>query len=321
MATPLAVVPAATPPALERLVDDYLTSCRARGLSRGSLNAYEHPLRRVFLPWAGAAGITEVAQLSRSTLDRYAAELHDRNPVTGRSLSKDTVHSYLRPLRQLLSWAAEQGETVHARPKMPRLRRRALDVLSLDEIRALEDGAGNERDKLIVRLLADTGMRVGELVQLRVGDVRTKDRRYEIFVQGKGDRDRIIPIAADLHRRVERYATRTRPDDTHTQTLFLGLRRSQLGTYRPLTTSGVEQMVRSVGERAGIRDAKLRCHPHMLRHSFVTNMLREGMNPMIVKDFAGHTSLRMIDQVYAHLTVNDAHDALMRILAARSNER
>lgn len=312
----LTVVPGEAPSPLERLVDDYLGYCRGQGISRRTLNAYEFPLRRVFLPWAGHAGVSRVEELDRRTLDRYAAELHVGNPVTGRLLSRDTVHSYLRPLRQLLKWAAAEGETVPATPKLPPLKRRLLEVLSLEEIDALEDAATIERDKLIIRLLADTGMRVGELVQLRFQDFRSRDRYHEIFVQGKGDRDRLVPITVALHRRVERFVTRTRPDDGHSDRLFLSLRRShRLGVYEPLTVSGVEQLVRIAGDRAGTRNAGERCHPHMLRHSFVTNALHRGMSPLVVKQFAGHTSLRMIDQVYSHLTTADAHEELLRMLS------
>lgn len=312
----LAVVPGGRQTPLERLVDDYLASCRASGVARGTLSAYEHPLRKVLLPWAAGAGVRDIAELDRGTLDRFAGELLDHNPITGRTLSRATVHSYLRPVRQLLKWAASEGETVRGSVKLPRLPHKTLDVFTLDELEALEGGASNERDALIVRVLAATGIRVGELVQLTAGDFRTKDRRYEMRVHGKGDRERIVPLTPDVFRRVERYAARTRPHSEAYDELFISLRRSPRGDYERLTPSGVEQMVRAAGMRAGIRDADARCHPHMLRHSFITNALRRGMSPMIVKQFAGHTSLRMIDQVYSHLTLADAHDELMRMVAA-----
>jgi integrase/recombinase XerC len=165
-------------------------------------------------------------------------------------------------------------------------------------------------------------MRVGELMQLRPEDFHVKDRRHEISVHGKGDRDRIVPLLPALYRRVEKYAVRTRPRDTASTRLFLGLRRSRRsGSYEALTVRGVEQMVRAAGDRAGLRNAADRCHPHMLRHSFVTNALRRNMNPMNVKQIVGHTSLRMIDQVYSHLTVTDAHEALLRMVGGDQPRR
>jgi integrase len=64
----------------------------------------------------------------------------------------------------------------------------------------------------------------------------------------------------------------------------------------------------------GLDVLERRLYPHLFRHSFVTEQLRRGMQPNLVAKIVGHTSLAMIDQVYQHLTVTDAHEALMRSL-------
>jgi len=187
-------------------------------------------------------------------------------------------------------------------------------VLSREEIQQLEDAAGAERDGLIVRLLADTGIRVGELVQLRVRDVAERDRDPFLKVRGKGDRERLVPVSPGLYRRLMRYSERQRPKDANSERLFLSRRRSRTtGDYEALTESGVQQLVRDLGDRAGIQK---RVHPHVFRHSAATHMLRRGMNPLLVAQVLGHTSLAMIQQVYAHLTPTDAHQALMAALRA-----
>jgi integrase len=73
------------------------------------------------------------------------------------------VHSYARAAKHLPRWSAREGEQVTAKAQRPRLGRRILDVLSRDEIRAMEERADTERDKLIVRILGDTGIRLGGL--------------------------------------------------------------------------------------------------------------------------------------------------------------
>ena len=133
-----------------------------------------------------------------------------------------------------------------------------------------------------------------------------------IKVRGKGGRERLVPLAPVLHRRVVRYAERQRPRDVSSDRLFLSRRRSRLtGDYEPLTESGVQQFIRDLGERAALRK---RVHPHVFRHSAATHMLRRGMNPLLVAQVLGHTSLAMIQNVYAHLTPTDAHLALMSAL-------
>jgi integrase/recombinase XerD len=295
---------------LERAVDDYLSSCRARGLSPRTMTAYSNPLLHVFLPWCAEQGIVEVGQLDQRALDRFTARLLDVGGAKG-ALSKFSVAAYVRPVRQLLVWARKEGEAVAGQPQLPRLPRRVLDVLSREEIARLEEAAVAERDQLIIRVLADTGMRVGELVGLGADAFVRQGRDAYLRVQGKGERERLVPVAPSLVRRIERHL-RSRRKDTYSDRLFLALRRGRDGVYAALTVSGVEQLVRVAAENAGL-DVK-RVHPHALRHAYVTHALRGGMNPMLVAQVVGHSSLRMIEQVYSHLTVSDAHAAMMRLL-------
>jgi len=177
----------------------------------------------------------------------------------------------------------------------------------------MEAAAPTERDTLIIRTLADTGMRVGELCGLRAPAVVRNDRRAYLKVRGKGDQERLVPAPPALVRRIERYE-RHRPNDATSDRLFVALRRSRNRTgHDPLTESGVLQLVHSAAERAGITK---RVHPHLLRHSFVTEALRRGMNPIQLTRIIGHESLRMIERVYSHLTPEDGYDALLTMLAA-----
>jgi integrase/recombinase XerD len=310
VAQKLAVV-APTGTALELLIDDYLASCRARGLSKSTVSKnYGYALHHVFLPWARDAGITDPEQLDQRVFDRFTASLLDD---TGRAkpMSKDTVHSYVRPIRQCLGWARKQGDVrTAAQPQLPKLPRRVLDVLSRDEIARIEAAATTERDKLAIRLLADTGMRIEELCKLRIDDTSRHDRGALLKVRGKGDKERLVPLRTELARRYERFA-KSRPANVRTDRLFLSHRRSADGGYRPVTGSGIRQMIDVAVDRAGITK---RTYPHLFRHSFATEALRRGMSPIQLAQILGHSSLQMIDRVYSHLTATDAYDAMMRML-------
>jgi site-specific recombinase XerD len=226
-------------------------------------------------------------------------------------LSKATVHSYVPAINSFLTWAKEEGERVEARARLPKMRRQVLDVLSREEIQAMEDAAGNERDKLIVRILGDTGMRLGELRGLTISDLRQDGRETSVRVRGKGDKERLVPMQPQLHRRLRRYAERTRPNAT-TERIFVSLRRSkETGQYEALTESGVQQVIGNLADLAGITK---RVYPHLLRHSFATHFLRRGGNPLLLQQILGHESLAMITNTYSHLTMSDAHAEAMRIL-------
>lgn len=297
-------------PQVERRVTEYLDSCRARGLSPKTVKqSYGYPLLHVFVPWCARQGLTEPGELSTRFIERYSAELLEHGGARG-PLSKETVCTYVKAVRGFLAWLKAEGDQVEAEAGLPKLGRGVIEVLERDEVQRLEDVAG-ERDKLIVRLLADTGVRVGELVKLRERDLIERDRMPFLHVRGKRDRERLVPVEPVLRNRLRRYIERGRPADASSDRILIGRRRARSGAYEPLTESGVQQMVRELGERAGLRK---RVHPHLFRHSAATYLLRRGMSPLQVAEMLGHTSLAMIQRVYSHLTPSDTHEALMRAL-------
>jgi integrase/recombinase XerD len=300
------------------LVDQYLAAARARGLSpRTWKQAYAWPLTRVLVPYCEKSGIATLEQLDRLALDRLAGDLMETGGVSGRPLSRSSVATYIRTINVFLAWARAEGETVAAKAQVPKVARRVLEVLSRDEIDRMEDAAATERDKLIVRLLADTGIRLGELTKLTIRDVLAEGRQQFIKVTGKGRRERKVPVPPELYRRLTRYIQRGRPQDTSSDRIFVGLRRQvRGGDYTPLTDSGVEQMIGFLAEKAGIGR---RVYPHLFRHSWVTFMLQRRTDPIILAQMAGHNSLTMIQQVYSHLNAGDAYEAMMRAYNTESD--
>lgn len=300
--------PARTP--LSRLVDDYLIACRARGLSPKTVkDSYRYPLEKVLLPFCEREGIEEPAQLSQRALDRLSTELLERGP-SGRQLSRFSVNSYLNAVNLFLGWATREGDIPKpVRAQQPRLPKRVVEVLDRDEIERLETAAPAERDKLIVRVLADTGLRASELLGLRVKDLVQRDRQCLLHVSGKGSRERLVPVPPADFRRLVKLARGRDPEDR----VFLTLRRQASGEHEPLSPAGLHQMLQNLGEVARLEK---KVHPHLLRHSFATWALTRGMNPIQLAQILGHSSLRMIHMVYSHLSTGDAYDALMRVLRA-----
>jgi site-specific recombinase XerD len=306
------VLPTALPSPLERLVDDYLSNCRARGLSPKTEKQYAGVLGGVFLPWCADEGIRDVAELDRRALDRYTSSLLDRKTASGKPLSKHSVHTYVRPVRILLTWAAREGEEVKAKPALPRRPRLVRDVLSRDEIDLMERSVLSERDKVVIRIFGDCGLRLHELVGLRASDVIRSGRQAHLRVHGKGDRIRDVPIAPQLLRRLERLID-GRPEERSSDAIFLSARRRPSGEYEPLTDGGVYQIVKDAVARAGIQK---RVYPHLLRHSWMTEMIRNGMHAIQLSIIAG-ASMEVITQHYTHLQKDDAYDAMMLALTAR----
>lgn len=308
----LRLLPKATGSPLSRLVSDYLAHCRARGLSPKTDVAYRAALQTVLLPWCVEEGIERVKQLNDRAVDRLSSDLLTRTSSRGAPLSHASVHTYLRGVRQFLTWAQREGEPVAAKPQLPKLPKLHKDVLTAREVDALEAGAPSERDKIIIRILGDCGLREGELVRLRVGDVLRPDNRGQLHVRGKGSRERRVPVMPRLLRRIERYVE-GRPQGARSDQIFLSLRRGPLGEYEPLTESGIRQLIHDAGLRIEFRHA---VNPHLLRHSWMTEMLRQGMDP-IQLSIVGGASVKVIMDHYQHLNEDDAYVSMTNALTAR----
>jgi site-specific recombinase XerD len=308
----LSLVETPVPTVLAGLTDDFLADCRARALSVRTVEAYEYPIRHEFLPWCATQAIAEPNQLTAALVGRFTTKLLDEGGKRG-PLSRASVRSYVRSVRVFLAWVAnaDGGATrVGASPKLPQPEKKMVDVLSREEIQRMEDAAKTERDKLIIRLLADCGLRLGELLALRVEDIQeTKKGQFVITVHGKGSKDRQVPLLPALHRRLRRYIAGRRAD-AHAR-VFVSLRKGADGRYAPLTESGVGQAVRVLAQEAGITK---RVYPHLFRHSFATNWLRRGDSIVSLQRILGHADLSMITNVYSHFDVGDDYAAMARVL-------
>ena len=221
--------------------------------------------------------------------------------------------SYVRSVRVFLAWSArpEGGKaTVGASPTVPKGTKPVIDVLTREEIQRMENAVATERDKLIIRILADCGLRLGELLSLRVEDIQEIAKgRFALKVHGKGSRDRLVPLKPDLHRRLRRFLAGRHAEGRNR--VLVSLRKGADGRYAPLTESGAGQVVRIAAQNAGITK---RVYPHLLRHSYATQWLRNGGNVISLQRVLGHSDLSMITGVYSHLDTGDDYDAAMKVL-------
>ena len=296
---------------VNEFIEDRQAQVRRRNLSPKTVREYRQPLVQVLIPFAEREGIRQMSGLDAKALGRLQDHLLEHGATSGKTLSRATINSYLRSVRVFLNWAKAQGEIVG---KVTLLENDTARIrpLTRDEIRRIENAAERERDRLIIRLLADTGIRVGELISLRVDDLIPAGSKFFIRVRGKtGERD--VAIMPELHKRLRRYIVETRPKKAESNKVFLGLRRRPGGGVEPLTESGVQQIVRELAETAEIGR---RVHPHLFRHSAATYLLNNGVSPLHLKTILGHKSLAMIDRTYSHITPVDTYDALQLALRA-----
>jgi site-specific recombinase XerD len=283
-------------------IAEFLAEKRRRK-SPATVEQYRFVLEAVWSPWCRAAGVREASEATDKVMERFTDYLQigkDRK----KPLSIATVRTYLMAVRVFLNWAS----VPRGRFEQPSQPRRMRDVLSRQEIDAMEAVAVEERDRLIVRLLADTGMRLGGLLGLRPGDLRadTHAKHYFLRITEKGDREREVGVPAATFKRLEHFAKH----GIEREYIFYSKRQLKGQTHR-LTKSGVEQLIHHLAKSAGI---ERRVWPHLFRHSFCTHMARKGVPMQDVAKAMGHTSMTMIFQIYSHTTAEDTYDDIMKAL-------
>lgn len=301
------------PSDLSKLADEWLSDTKARGSSSRTIDAYRFPVERIFLPYIANQGIDSPELITRDILNRLNQRMLDGWSPGGKALSNASIRSYLRQINVFLAWIkAEKGIGNGTRAKLPKEKGLVVEVLERAEITKLEHAADSERDQLIVRVLGDSGIRLGELMKLRTTDVIDSPAGWQLHIEGKGDQQRQVPISAPLAKRLKVYIDKRRPKDATTDRLFVTSRRSRTtGEYVALSKRGVELMLRALADQAKITK---RVYPHVFRHSLATHLLKKGLDPFMVAKLLGHRSLAMLWKTYGHVVPEDSRKDLAKYL-------
>jgi integrase/recombinase XerD len=315
MSAPLRVVKTSAPPSgLSRLADEWLSATKAAGSSPRTIDAYRFPVERIFLPYCAENGIESPEQITPDLLNRLNQRMLDGWSPSGKALSRSSVRSYLRQINVLLRWIKTEKQIGNGTTaKMPKRQKVIVVTLERAEITRLENAADSERDQLIVRVLGDTGIRLGELLKLGTADLIPSDRGSHLRIQGKGAKERLVPIQTPLAKRLKVYIEKRRPKEANTDRMFLTARRSRTtGEYVAISKRGVELMLKALGDQAGLGDKRV--YPHVFRHSLATHLLRKGVSPIKVAELLGHASLAVLFDTYSHVVAQDARVDLDRYL-------
>lgn len=305
---------------LSQAIDGFMLACAARQLSVHTVRDYATTLRR-FRGFVD--GDPLLCDIEPDTIRRFMVFLATPQPGGGavarapRPLSKKTSLNYHTGLSALWTWAV--GEHIVERNVVrevepPRAAKPAIVPLSQADVKALVAACERSReysrpgkracdnvrptglrDKTLIFLLLDTGMRASEVCGITARDVDLKNRR--VFVIGKGDRERSLPISPETARVLWRYMAE-RAAAKASEPLFVTI------TGRPMDRVVLLEMLKDLGAKVGVPD----CHPHRFRHTFAINFLRNGGNVYELQMALGHASLEMV-RVYLALAETDLQRA------------
>lgn len=266
--------------------DEFIAEQEFRGNTPKTLAYYEGS-KRSFLRFID--GNTPIEEVNKQTIREYHKFL------AARKLSSSSVQTYLRSLRTMFTWCYNEElieSSSAADYKLPKAKRKVPDVLTKEEINTLFDSFNCRdltqlRNYCICALMLDSGLRMNEVITLKLSAIKLSEG-YAI-VDGKGNKQRQIPIGMNTRKMLRRYIAR-RPW-AETEYCFLK------SDYTPITQSTVKQLFRKLKRKTNIE----RLHPHLLRHTFATNYLANGGDIFSLQQILGHTSLEMVRR-YVHFT-------------------
>jgi integrase/recombinase XerD len=275
-------------------ISSFLTHVRVeKGLSPNTVSAYRRDLMK-FSEFAKKRKLMLEA-VTRDDLVDFLAGLYRQK------LESKSVARHLVSLRNFFRFAQVQ-ELIAVDPSLnlesPKIRRSLPGYLRLEEVERLlaQPDAKTPfglRDRAMLEVLYSAGLRVSELVGLRVSDLDTKAGCVRCI--GKGDKERIVPIGKKALAIVDGYLREARPTllgkAVGSPTLFVNRRGGALSRV------GVWKILSAYGRRAGLQVALT---PHMLRHSFATHLLERGADLRSVQLMLGHADISTT-QIYTHV--------------------
>ena len=284
-------------------VDDFRAHLQARKCSPNTIKAYTGNLQR-FLSFIEERGIPDVRSVSRNDCKAYQAAL------SASSYSPQSVHAFLRAVRRFFGYLERTGRILINPTEdvpYPKLGNRLpRDILTLTEIRKLLDGPDTGtpvgiRDRTILETFYSTGIRIGELCALTVHDVDLSGG-YVRINQGKGGKDRVVPLGRHATAYMKEYLRHVRSRWTRKRreerALFLGER-----CHRPLNPLILGRLITQYAQAAGIRKT---ITAHSLRHTCATHMLAGGADIVYVQRLLGHADITTT-QRYLRVAKRELH--------------
>ncbi|WP_342610332.1 site-specific tyrosine recombinase XerD [Staphylococcus hsinchuensis] len=277
------------------IIEEYLKFIQLeKGLSANTIGAYKRDLKK-YQSFLEEQNISHIDFVDRQTIQQSLGYLQDQG-ISAKSLARfiSTIRSFHQfALRE--KYAAKDPTVLIETPKYDK---KLPDVLEVDEVLALLEAPdlsknNGYRDRTMLELLYATGMRVSELIQIKVEDVNIIMGFVKVF--GKGNKERIVPLGETVIDYLETYMETVRPQllkKTVTDTLFLNMH------GKPLSRQALWKMIKQNGIKAQIYKPLT---PHTLRHSFATHLLENGADLRAVQEMLGHSDISTT-QLYTHVS-------------------
>ncbi|MDH4210886.1 MAG: site-specific tyrosine recombinase XerD [candidate division WOR-3 bacterium] len=274
------------------IIADFQNHLLAQGDELATMRAYQYDLKQLnlFLEQGGkqfsSATVRDLRAFVHSLSDMHLSAVSINRKIS----AIKTFYRFLLQNKTVCENPAEELELLKTRRKLPL-------VLSVDEVSAIVEAASKKtplglRDRVCLELLYSSGLRISELLSLKLSDVQLNERLLSVI--GKGNKQRLVPFGNKARVAVDDYLLAGRPSilKNKTSSVFILNARG-----RKLSRMGFLKILRGYWVMSGVRK---RVTPHTFRHSFATHLLEGGADLRVVQELLGHADISTT-QIYTHI--------------------
>jgi site-specific recombinase XerD len=280
---------------------------KAKNRSPKTISWYLDILRRFFAFVENRGPAKPLGQLGMKDVEAYLLYLqkaarwenHPRMKPNG-GLSPYSIRGHVRAIKVFFSWLADEGYIEYSplvKFPLPKVPKNLMPTLSLQQLKPLFDGLDRStllgaRSHCVLALLLDTGLRISELVNIKMSDF--DPMMTCLKVKGKGQKERLVPISKADRKELIKYTQHHRHSLCEVSSDYLFPARD--GDH--ISINSVQQAMRRLAKKVGLNGVEV--HPHVFRHTFATMYLQKGGQSLALKEILGHESFQTT-QKYVHL--------------------
>ena len=261
---------------------------------KSSVYSYTDDIKK-YIEYMESIGIKDVTRIKEDDLINYLKYLDDNyyeiSSVARKIVSIKSFHSFLEENYNI--------PDISLKINSPKFYRRLPEILSIEEVDNLldikTDNAFDYRNKAMLELMYSSGLRVSELVSLKLSDIDLENKIVRCI--GKGNKERIVPIGDYALDYLKKYIDEYRPElkkGYYTDSLFLN------NHGKEITRQGFFLIIKKIAKEKKIEK---NITPHMLRHSFATHLLNNGADLRTIQEMLGHSNISTT-QIYTNLTTD-----------------
>ena len=297
---------------IKQAINEFLLSCKVEGKSYGTIECYSDKLKGFLWYATNYDWPNDITAITTNHLREFLAYLREtphrfnsKCPRAMKPINSTTIQKYYRALSALFNWSVSEGileSNCLVKIKVPRAEKKVVKSLSSTEVNQLilhfGDTFDGIRNKAIILVLVDCGLRLGELLNLKLFDINMEQQLMK--ADGKTG-ERVVRFGDTTKKALNRHLKLRSKVNGHNESLWL----TEKGIT--LKDSSVETMFIKLSKRTGIR-----VHPHLLRHTFATMWLRNGGDSLMLQRLLGHTTLMMTNRYCQAVGCYDAIEAHKR---------